>query len=80
MIPRVAKRGHSFKGAGLYYLHDKKAKTSERVEWTSIHNIPTNNPKKAFGFMAYTAMNAERLKNASGCSHDRKESHSRICV
>ncbi len=42
MIPRIADRGHSFKGAGLYYLHDKKAKTKERVAWTHTHNVGTN--------------------------------------
>lgn len=34
MVPRIAKRRQSFKGAGLYYLHDKGAMTAERVTWT----------------------------------------------
>ena len=62
MVPRVAGRGHSFKGAAQYYLHDKKAQTSERVAWTMTHNLPTNDAQKGFGWMAYTAMNAEKLK------------------
>ena len=66
MIPRVALRGHSFKGAGQYYLHDKGAETSERVEWTHTHNLVTNDPEKAFRYMAWTAMNAEQLKANSG--------------
>lgn len=66
MVPRIGDRGHSFKGAGLYFLHDKQAKTNDRVEWTYIHNIPTNDPDKAFRFMAYTAMNAEMLKRQAG--------------
>lgn len=75
MVPRIGDRGHSFKGAGLYYLHDKKADTNERVAWTHIHNIPTNDPEKAFKFMAYTAMNAERLKRQAGVrSSGRKAS------
>jgi hypothetical protein len=66
MIPRIAKRGHSFKGAGLYYLHDKESKSNERVEWTHTHNLPTDDPKKAMGWMAYTAKNADRLKDQAG--------------
>lgn len=66
MVPRVAQTGHSFKGAGMYYLHDKQAKTNDRVAWTHTHNIPTNNPDKAFKWMAYTAMNSNRLKQKAG--------------
>lgn len=66
MVPRIGDRGHSFKGAGLYFLHDKQAKTKERVAWTYIHNIPTNDPDKAFRFMAYTAMHADMLKRQAG--------------
>ena len=42
MIAQIAARGTSFKGAGLYYLHDKKADTSERVAWTQTRNIPVS--------------------------------------
>ncbi len=66
MVPRIAKSGHSFKGAGLYYLHDKQAKTKDRVAWTQTHNLPTNDADKAFGWMAHTAMNANRLKYKAG--------------
>ncbi|WP_421754179.1 relaxase/mobilization nuclease domain-containing protein [Croceimicrobium sp.] len=66
MIPRIAKRGHSFKGAAQYYLHDKNAQTSERVEWTHTYNLPTDNAHKGFGWMAHTAMNADELKHKSG--------------
>jgi len=66
MVPRIGDRGHSFKGAGLYFLHDKQADTKERVQWTYIHNIPTKDPDKAFKWMAYTAMNADMLKRQSG--------------
>ncbi len=75
MVPRISKRGYSFVGAAKYYLHDKKADTDERVAWTYTHNIPTDNPEKAFGWMAYTAMNAERLKqNADVSKVGRKSS------
>lgn len=66
MVPRIAKSGHSFKGAALYYLHDKERKTTERVAWTYTHNIATNDPDKAFRYMAYTAKRADDLKRLSG--------------
>ena len=62
MIPRIANRGHSFKGAGLYYLHDKEASTTERVAWTQTRNIPTNDPEAATRWMAYTAINSNKIK------------------
>lgn len=66
MVPYVAGRGHSFKGAGLYYLHDKDALTSDRVAWTHTHNLPTDNPEKALRWMAFTAKSADRLKEQAG--------------
>ncbi len=54
MIPRIANRGHSFKGAGAYYLHDKKADTAERVLWTHTLNLPTENAEEALLCMAWT--------------------------
>lgn len=66
MIPRVAQRGHSFKGAGDYYLHDKEADTSERVGWTHTHNLPTNDPEKAMKVMAFTAIHSDDIKRQAG--------------
>ena len=66
MVPREAGRGSSFKGAGLYYLHDKAAMTSERVAFTHTENLPTHDPQKALGWMAWTAMIAPDLKRAAG--------------
>ena len=66
MVPRVAGKGRSFKGAGLYYLHDKKARTSERVAFTETHNLPTDNPERAMRFMAHTAQRQAELKLAAG--------------
>lgn len=68
MIPRIADKGHSFKGAGAYYLHDKGAQTDERVAWTHTSNLRTNDPEKALHVMAWTAMHSRELKNASGVS------------
>lgn len=66
MVPKVAARGSSFKGAGLYYLHDKQAQTAERVVFTLTENLPTSDPAQALRYMAYTAMRQNELKAASG--------------
>lgn len=66
MIPKITEGGRSFKGAARYYLHDKNATTRERVAWTQTENLLTDDPDKAWKVMAYTAKEAERLKEASG--------------
>lgn len=66
MVPRIGKQGSSFKGAALYYLHDKDALTAERVAFTYTENLPTNNPELAWRIMAYTAMSSESLKREAG--------------
>jgi len=73
MVPKVAGRGRSFKGAGLYYLHDKKAETRERVAFTHTENLPTRDPDKAIKCMAWTAMRQGELKvRAGGSAKGRK--------
>lgn len=66
MIPRVGEGGSSFKGAGLYYLHDKDAATSERVAFTHTLNLHTDNPETALKVMAWTAMHQNDLKRSAG--------------
>jgi len=66
MIPKVTRKGTSFKGAAAYYLHDKQADTSERVTFTHTENLPTSNPDLAWKIMAHTALNANAMKRASG--------------
>src|SRR5262249_55031544 len=68
VVPRVARKGRSFKGAGLYYLHDKGALTAERVAFTHTENLPTRDAEKAIRFMAYTAMREAELKARAGGS------------
>lgn len=68
MVPKVAAKGRSFKGAGLYYLHDKKAETAERVAFTYTENLPTDDAEKAIRLMAYTAMHQNEIKAANGGS------------
>jgi Relaxase/Mobilisation nuclease domain len=66
MIPHIAQRGHSFKGAGMYYLHDKHASTSERVGWTVTRNLPTQDAEMALKCMAYMDVQARREREESG--------------
>jgi hypothetical protein len=66
MIPHIAQRGHSFKGAGLYYLHDKQADTSERVAWTVTRNLPTQDAEMALKCMTVMDIEAKRQREESG--------------
>ena len=72
MVPNVAKAGTSFKGAGLYYLHDKRQDdeserlTSERVAWTHVRNMPVQDPELGLRIMAATALDQQRLKEEAG--------------
>ncbi len=72
MVPNVAGTGTSFKGAALYYLHDKRQEgedvrlTQERVAWTETRNLATADPELAWKIMAATALDQERLKAQAG--------------
>ncbi|MCH8097900.1 MAG: relaxase/mobilization nuclease domain-containing protein [Proteobacteria bacterium] len=66
MVPKVTKKGRSFKGAALYYLHDKGALTDERVAFTHTLNLATEDPHMAARMMAYTAMHQSQIKQAAG--------------
>ena len=68
MVPKVAGKGRNFVGAGLYYLHDKKALTTGRVAFTHTENLPTRDPDKAIKCMAWTALRQDQLKVRSGGS------------
>lgn len=72
MIPKVAQSGRSFKGAAQYYLHDKKANTSERVAFVEMLNLPTVNADRAIAHMIDTATHADELKQAAGMKSGRK--------
>lgn len=62
----IAAKGHSFKGAFAYYLHDKGAQTAERVAWTETRNLAHDDPAYAQSVMIATARQAEALKKAAG--------------
>lgn len=66
MVPKIAKRGASFKGAAAYYLHDKEATTRHRVAFNHTWNLPTEEPDLAWRYMAYTAKHATVLKDEAG--------------
>ena len=72
MLPNVAGTGHSFEGAALYYLHDKRLEgeaerlTTERVWFTHTENMLTDDPEKAWKVMAWTAMHQNEIKKAAG--------------
>lgn len=66
MVPHIAKEGRSFKGAGLYYLHDKGAFTAERVAFTHVENLHTADAEKAFKEMAWVALRADQIKKQAG--------------
>src|ERR1043165_1940729 len=71
MIPRI-QTGTSFKGAELYYLHDKRAEgeavrdTKERVAWTYAINTLENEPEAVLAEMRHTAFDQFLLKLESG--------------
>lgn len=72
MVPALTEGGRSFKGAALYYLHDKRRDgeaerlTAERVGWTATANLLTDDPDQAWRMMATTALKADELKAAAG--------------
>lgn len=75
MIPRIAKAGRSFKGAAQYYLHDKQARTSERVAFVEVMNMPDGcaaNPARAVADMVDVFAHAGELKKAAGLKAGRK--------
>ena len=80
MIPNVAKRGTSFRGAGLYYLHDKREShekqrlSTERIPWTAVRNLSSNDPEFALRVMAATAMDKDRLKEDAGVKKGGRKS------
>lgn len=72
MVPAITAGGRSFKGAALYYLHDKRRDgeaerfTSDRMAWVETVNLPTGDPERAWRIMAHTALAQAELKAAAG--------------
>lgn len=72
MIPKVAGRGHSFKGLALYLLNDTDEMQPDdpsRVDWTETGNLLTDDIEKAARVMAWTDSHADDLKASAGISN-----------
>jgi hypothetical protein len=65
MIPRLHKRGTSFKGACTYILHDPGQNTDDRVLWAETVNI-LSGPEKAWAEMFEVVRDQAELKQRSG--------------
>lgn len=85
MVPSVAKAGHSFKGAMAYYLHDKRPdgaaeapQTADRVAWTEVRNLATDDPHAATRVMVATAQQADALKAAAGVKATGRKSNAHV--
>lgn len=74
MVPKLHKKGRSFKGAARYLLHDKDADTSDRVAWHATRNLATEDPDTAWRVMAATAMDQQRLKEEAGVKNTGRKS------
>jgi hypothetical protein len=80
MVPNVAGTGTSFKGAALYYLHDKRQDgeserlSSDRVAWSETRNLATNDPELGWKIMAATALDQDRLKSEAGVKNTGRKS------
>lgn len=58
--------GRSFKGVGQYLLHDKGAKSADRVEFAETLNMASNRPTVAIAEMIDVAAHQRELKQANG--------------
>jgi hypothetical protein len=68
-------RGTSFKGALLYYLHDKdRANTAERVGFVELLNLATDDPNDAWREMMALCDAAPELKRRGGSPPGGKKS------
>jgi hypothetical protein len=65
MVPRLHRRGNSFKGACNYILHDPGKASSERVAWVDTQNIYSH-PGDAWFEMFDTYRNRAALKANAG--------------
>lgn len=74
MVPKLHKKGTSFRGIAAYLLHDKDASTDERVEWTEVRNLAVDDPRLAWRIMAATAMDQDRLKAMAGVKASGRKS------
>lgn len=75
MVPKIIAKGTSFKGAAQYLLHDKGSiDSSERVAWTDVRNLMSDDPEIAWRIMASTSMDQSRLKQEAGIANTGRKS------
>lgn len=77
MIPRLHKRGTSFKGACTYILRDPQAHTSDRVLWTETANLSCA-PDDAWRAMHATWLRRAALKKAAGLAATGRDNKSPV--
>lgn len=65
MIPRLHKRGTSFKGACSYILHDPGKDTTDRILWVDSRNVASD-PEHAWFEMFAVARDQAELKRQAG--------------
>lgn len=76
MVPNIARNGRSFRGAALYYLHDKaadkdlpreqKPTSDDRVAFIDTRNLVHDDPEAAIDEMWATADAQAHLKREAG--------------
>lgn len=66
MVPRIHKRGTSFKGACAYILHDAQKESSDRVLWSQTVNLGDTPAEKVWETMFETWRDRTRLKREAG--------------
>lgn len=63
----------------MYLLHDKNSQTTgERVEWTAVRNLMSDDPELAWRIMAATAMDQDRLKEQAGVPKTGRKSNKSV--
>ncbi len=78
MVPKLHKKGRSFRASAGYLLHDPGAKSADRVAWTATRNLATRDPDAAWRVMAATAMDQDRLKAQAGVPNTGRKSNQHV--
>lgn len=74
MVTRLRKPGRSFKDVHAYLTQGKDGYSAdERLGWTHVLNLKTDDPEKAIRFMAYQHMAVNEAKDAEGATGRRIE-------
>ena len=58
--------GTSFKGVGKYVLHDKDARTNDRVAFVETENLAFSEGNRAIAEMVHTAVHQREIKRRNG--------------